>query len=92
MNIKDVKEVVQVTSSFWKCCKYCSALKMSEDSVEAQVNHYLGHGLKLLHIGTESSRSPEGEVWQSTVAVLGKDGSDFRPNQVDGRACRLKSG
>ena len=73
MDIKDVKKVVQVSSSFWKCCKYCSALKLSQDSVEEQVNHYLGHGLKLLHIGTESSRTPEGEVWQSTVAVLGKD-------------------
>jgi len=73
MNIKDVKEVVQVSSSFWKCCKYCSALKLSQDSVEEQVNHYLGHGLKLLHIGTESSRTDEGEVWQSTVAVLGKE-------------------
>lgn len=72
MNINDVKEVVQVSSSFWKCCKYCSALKLSQDSVEEQVNHYLDHGLKLLHIGTESSRTPEGDVWQSTVAVLGK--------------------
>jgi len=73
MKMKDVKEVVQVSSSFWKCCKYCSALKLYQDSVEEQVNHYLGHGLRLLHIGTESSRSPEGEVWQSTVALLGKD-------------------
>jgi len=73
MNLKDVKEVVQVSSSFWKCCKYCSALKLSQDSVEEQVNHYLGHGLKLLHIGTESSRTDDGAVWQSTVAVLGKE-------------------
>ncbi len=73
MKLEKVKEVVQVNSSFWKCCKYCSALKLSEDSVEEQINHYLRHGLKLLHVGTESSRSPEGEVWQSTVAVLGKE-------------------
>ena len=73
MNQVDVKEVVQVSSSFWKCCKYCSSLKMSEDTIEEQVNHYLGHGLTLLHIGTESSRTPEGEVWLSTVAVLGKE-------------------
>jgi hypothetical protein len=73
MDLRDVKEVVQVSSSFWKCCKYCSKLKLSQDSVEEQVNHYLEHGLKLLHIGTESSRTAEGEVWQSTVAVLGKD-------------------
>ena len=73
MELKDVQEVVQVSSSFRKCCKYCSALKMSQDTIEDQVNHYLGHGLKLLHIGTESSRTPEGEVWQSTVAVLGKE-------------------
>jgi hypothetical protein len=46
---------------------------MSEDSVEEQVNHYLRHGLKLLHIGAESSRTAEGEIWQSTVAVLGKE-------------------
>ena len=72
MDLTDVKEVVQVSSSFWKCCKYCSGLKLSEDSVEEQVNHYLGHGLKLLHIGPESSRTAEGEQWHSTVAVLGK--------------------
>jgi hypothetical protein len=72
MKLQDVKEVVEVSSSFWKTCKYCSALKLSEDSVEAQVNHYLGHGLKLLHIGTQSSRTAEGEIWLSTVAVLGK--------------------
>ena len=73
MKLQDVKEVVEVSSSFWKTCKYCSALKLSDDSVEAQVNHYLGHGLKLLHIGTESSRTDEGEIWHSTVVVLGKE-------------------
>ncbi|MDR3675263.1 MAG: hypothetical protein P4N24_07215 [Acidobacteriota bacterium] len=73
MKLQDVKEVVEVSSSFWKTCKYCSALKLSDDSVEAQVNHYLGHGLKLLHIGTQSSRTAEGEIWLSTVAVLGKN-------------------
>lgn len=72
MKLQDVTEVVQVSTSFWKCCKYCSALKMSEDSLEEQVNHSLGHGLKLLHLGTESSRTPDANVWQSTVAVLGK--------------------
>jgi hypothetical protein len=72
MRIQDVKEVVEVSSSFWKTCKYCSALKLSEDSIEQQVNHYLGHGLKLLHVGTESSRTAEGQIWHSTVAVLGK--------------------
>ena len=70
--IQDVKEIVEVSSSFWKTCKYCSALKMSEDSIEAQVNHYLRHGLKLLHVGTESSRADDGKIWHSTVAVLGK--------------------
>lgn len=73
MKLQDAKEVVEVSSSFWKTCKYCSALKLSDDSVEAQVNHYLGHGLKLLHIGTQSSRTAEGEIWLSTVAVLGKN-------------------
>jgi len=73
MEMKDVKEVVQVSSSFWKCCKYCSALKLAQDTVEDQINHYLGHGLKLFHIGMESSRTPEGETWNSTVAILGKE-------------------
>ncbi len=72
MKIQDVKEVVEVSSSFWKTCKYCSALKLSEDSIEQQVNHYLGHGLKLLHVGTESSRTDDGKIWHSTMAVLGK--------------------
>ena len=72
MNTHGVKEIVEVSSSFWKMCPYCPDLKLSEDSIEQQVNHYLRHGLKLLHIGTESSRTAEGEVWNSTVAILGK--------------------
>jgi len=47
---------------------------MSEDSVEEQVNHYLGHAPQLFHIGTESSRTAEGEIWQSTVALVGRVG------------------
>ena len=72
-SVRNVKEVIEVSSSFWKCCKYCSALKLSEDSLEEQVNHYLRHGLKLLHVGTQSSRTETGEIWHSTVAVLGKE-------------------
>jgi hypothetical protein len=34
MKQQDRKKVVQVSSSFWKCCKYSSALELSEDSVE----------------------------------------------------------
>ena len=39
---------------------------------ENKVNHYLGHGLTLLHVGQETDEDRDGKRhWQHTVAVLG---------------------
>ncbi len=38
------------------------------------VNHYLKeHGYKLIHIGQETGSDREGNLWQNTVAVVGKE-------------------
>jgi len=35
-------------------------------------NHLLQHGMTCLHVGQETSRDSNGELWQHTVAVFGK--------------------
>jgi len=36
-----------------------------------RIQHYLDHGYKLLHVGSETSHDDEGKPWHSTVAVVG---------------------
>jgi hypothetical protein len=41
---------------------------------DESVNHYLKeHGYKLLHVGQETSSDGEGNLWQKTAAVIGKE-------------------
>jgi hypothetical protein len=41
-------------------------------SMEEKINHVLSHGYKILHIGQETTESSRGDLWQNTVAILGK--------------------
>jgi hypothetical protein len=36
-----------------------------------EIQHYLEHGYKLLHVGQETSYDDDGKPWHSTVAVVG---------------------
>jgi hypothetical protein len=70
---KAVQHTVQINSSITKSCQHCGNIGLSsEPDVAEQINHYLKHGYKVLHVGQETSRDANGDQWQSTVAILGK--------------------
>ena len=70
----DYKDVVQVSSDVLKQCLICNGIKFSDPTpdVSEQINHYLKHGYKLLHVGQQTTRNSEGKLWETTVAILGK--------------------
>ena len=67
-----VKQTVQVSSHITKGCEECDKGFGPESEVAEQINHYLNHGYKLLHIGQETSEGIGGKIWQNTIAILGK--------------------
>jgi hypothetical protein len=42
------------------------------DDLAEEINHYLTHGYKLLHVGQQTADGPDGKAWHSTIAVMGK--------------------
>ena len=79
MDIRDVKHVIEITSSNVAPCLICQSEPLrvepgSLTSIAERVNHYIeAHGFRLLHVGQQSSWDRNGQQWQSTVAVLGVD-------------------
>jgi hypothetical protein len=66
----EVGRIVHVSSGVQSgSCKDCGA-GLSKDFAET-VNHYLGHGGVLLHVGAEFDHDDEGKPWSNTVAVIG---------------------
>ena len=71
--ISNVGLVAQVSSNISGPCEECGANLDGSRNWVGAVNHYLGgHGYELLHVGQESSRDDQGEIWQFTIAVVGK--------------------
>ena len=76
--MSDAKRVHQVKSSEVVQCPVCDRLPEEArgmhdgEELVVQVNHMLGHGWKLLHVGQETSTGMDGDVWQQTTAVLGE--------------------
>lgn len=75
-----MKHIVKVSTNIGESCEHCSE-QVGVGNFTSGVNHYMdAHGYKLLHVGQESEHSPDGGLWHSTVAVLGKeDTGDQRP-------------
>jgi len=66
-----MRHVVHLSTHRQTSCELCGE-RLGGDQFAASVNHYLrGHGYKLLHVGTETRRDPQGQPWHTTVAVLG---------------------
>lgn len=71
-------KIYEIRSDVWMACEICSegvgsgGMELGE-ALPERVNHMLEHGLKLLHVGTETTTGPDGEPWQVTVAVLEDD-------------------
>lgn len=71
-DISKVKEVVHLSTDVGlTTCRECGELNGKAD-FDVRVNHYIGHGYRVLHIGQETCRDGKGAPWHSTVAVMGK--------------------
>jgi hypothetical protein len=72
---KDVERIAMVSTDLFEQCKHCSEqIGGGDQPFSESVNHYIQkHDYKILHVGTDTSRDTDGNPWQSTVAVLGRD-------------------
>ena len=68
----DVTHVVYISTNIGKGCEHCDEA-FRNDSVAESINHYIeAHGYRLLHVGTDTNRTSDGDLWHSTIAILGK--------------------
>lgn len=63
------KTTVYISTGIAKSCEVCS-LDIAYEDIADQINHYLDHGYKRLHVGQETFEGAEG-LEHRTVAVLG---------------------
>ena len=66
-----VQSVVRVSTNEGGWCAICEKTLSGHDDFDGAVNHLIGHGYRVLHIGTETEYLSEG-LGHSTIAVLGK--------------------
>jgi hypothetical protein len=75
-NPYDVAHTIGLTTNRGHGCEHCDLGLLDIDadavSISEAINHYIGHGYHLLHVGTETSHDDQGKPWHSTVALLGK--------------------
>ena len=69
--MKKVKRVIHLSSDEWEGCPHCQEWSSKDKDLGEVINHYLGHGYELLHVGQETTRDMDGNPWQKTVAVMG---------------------
>jgi hypothetical protein len=70
--ISNTTEVYKVSSGVSQKCPACSEFLEGRPFWERSVNHVLGHGWRLLHVGSEAEHDNDGKTIHFTVAVLGK--------------------
>ena len=71
MNVyQGIQKTAEVRSDQNGPCRECN--RFLDGGVDDQINHYLGHGWVLLHVGSEAGRHGDA-VLSSTVAILGSD-------------------
>ena len=77
--MKDVKRTTTISSNIGRGCEHCdewigAPMQGGREDITDSINHYItAHGYRLLHVGTQTSHDMNGELWHSTVAVLGHD-------------------
>jgi hypothetical protein len=74
-NTFNVKHVLTLSTNVISPCEHCDRFGPdSHDRLAQAINHYLeAHGYRLLHIGQDTTRNNEGELWHATIAILGHD-------------------
>jgi hypothetical protein len=70
-NYDGIQHVVHISTNIGEICNECTK-RIGLDTIAESINHYIEHGYKLLHVGTETSHDKNGNPWHSTVAILGK--------------------
>jgi hypothetical protein len=64
------KSVIYLNTNTLTSCQACNFSFNDWYDLGKQIQHYIEHGYKVIHVGQETSRDNEGNPWQSTVAVL----------------------
>jgi len=68
---EDNNTTIYLSTNIVKSCAVCrKGFNAYESDIARQINHYLDHDYKLLHVGQETSHDDDGKPWHSTVAVL----------------------
>jgi len=73
MAIQDTTQVVEVSSNIWRPCPvaHCGGINHNDD-LPTRVNHLIGHGYRLLHVGQQNEMDNQGHPYPTTVAILGR--------------------
>lgn len=66
------KAVVEVSTGHTRACSICHGTFERYDGFQEKVNHYLDHGLTLLHVGMRHEFDSESPT-AHTVAILGSE-------------------
>lgn len=73
MQFSEISNVTKITSASKIKCDCCNFILNGLDDFSGAINHLISnHSYKLLHIGQETEKTDFGEVYQLTVAILGK--------------------
>jgi len=62
--------VVYLNTNIAKQCAVCRFSFTDWYDIARQINHYLDHGYKVLHVGSETLVNDDNQPIHSTVAVL----------------------
>ena len=67
------RTVVKLSTNEGRRCPVCNDFLDGIDTqkFEEACSHLLKHGLKCLHVGTETIADSQGKPWHTTVAVFG---------------------
>jgi hypothetical protein len=72
--MEDIKKTVTVESDTGRPCVECRELVGDHDGqtpISIGINHYLGHGYRLLHVGSQTGHGDDGPT-SRIIAILGK--------------------
>jgi hypothetical protein len=64
-------DVVSFTETDAKACEVCGVAFHGWYDLGKKIQHYIDHGYRLLHVGTDTSEHEQG-LWHTTIAVVGK--------------------
>ena len=72
--MQDIIKTFEIhTNIYPTICPECGEiLDIRGDTIDHAINHVLGHGWRLLHVGSERGDDADGRSVSHTVAILGR--------------------